>query len=351
VSALDAPAGSLVVSRIGRDRAVGRLRVEAGHVGPFGTIRSAVLVGLAEELVSRALDATPDGGGWSPFETRLARLAPVTSGSLDAVAVPIEAGPSARIWQTTIAAGPTVALVTHTLVPGTAPAVRRPPDVASGREPAPPPTGAVARRRQIAEAACEVIARKGFAAATIREIAAAAGLHVPTLYQYVASKDEVLELVYSWSMECLHTDVDAASAGCTTAREKLLATVRGIVRNGDRYRRQAGVMNRELRSLSDESRARVLSDYSAFLDRVAALVREGIAAGEFRPVEPVIAANMIEALCDVWPLRQFAVRRFGLDAFEAEAAAFVAASLASREGGTEPPGAEPDGGPKPGSER
>ncbi|MBN9010533.1 MAG: helix-turn-helix transcriptional regulator, partial [Rhizobiales bacterium] len=63
------------------------------------------------------------------------------------------------------------------------------------------------RRDQIAAAACGVIARKGFANATMREIADAAGLHVPTMYQYVASKDELLELVYNWTMANVRTDV------------------------------------------------------------------------------------------------------------------------------------------------
>jgi hypothetical protein len=42
---------------------------------------------------------------------------------------------------------------------------------------------------------------------------------------------------------------------------------------------------------------------------------------------PEVAANLVEALCDVWPLRQFSVGKFGLEAFQREIAAFVDASL------------------------
>jgi AcrR family transcriptional regulator len=186
------------------------------------------------------------------------------------------------------------------------------------------------RREQIAAAACDIIASKGFDAATIREIATAAGLHVPTMYQYVGSKDEILELVYTWVMEHLRTDVDAATRGCHTARQKVLATVAAMIENGNRYQRQVGVLNRELKSLSPAARQRVLSEYQAILGKLADLINEGIATGEFRKVEPAIAANWVEAICDVWPLRQFSVKRFGLKKYQQEAAAFIDSSLMAR---------------------
>lgn len=186
------------------------------------------------------------------------------------------------------------------------------------------------RREAIAIAATEVIARKGFAAATIREIADAAGLHVPTLYQYVTGKDEVLELVYRRVMAEVRAIVDNANKQGGSAREKLVATVKLLVENGDRMRRETGVLNRELKSLSKSARMRVLADYKRSLSRIAEIVEEGVRAGEFRPVEPEIVANFIETLGDVWPLRQFSMRKFGLKKFHAEVEAFIAAALLPR---------------------
>ncbi len=137
------------------------------------------------------------------------------------------------------------------------------------------------RREQIAAAACDVISRKGFAGATIREIADAAGLHVPTLSRFVSSKDEVLELVYGWAMERLRTDVAAATVGCATVRDQLITTVMAMIGNGDRYRRQVGVLNRELKSLPQKSRLRVLNEYQALLGQIAELIAQGVASGEF----------------------------------------------------------------------
>ncbi len=44
------------------------------------------------------------------------------------------------------------------------------------------------RRQQIFVGACEVIARKGFAAASMREIAKAASITIPTMYKYIETK-------------------------------------------------------------------------------------------------------------------------------------------------------------------
>jgi AcrR family transcriptional regulator/acyl-coenzyme A thioesterase PaaI-like protein len=189
------------------------------------------------------------------------------------------------------------------------------------------PTLVEKRREQIAAAACDVIARKGFGNATMREIADAAGMHVPTMYQYVSSKDEMLELVYYWTMASVRTDVADATAGYANAAQKLRATVRAVIDKGDRFRHRIGVLNRELKSLSPPARVRVLAEYRKLLRQIADLIEEGIASGEFRAVEPVIAANFVEAVCDIWPLRQFAVGQFGLIRFEEEIVELLLASL------------------------
>jgi AcrR family transcriptional regulator len=185
------------------------------------------------------------------------------------------------------------------------------------------------RREQIAAAAAEVIARKGFASATMREIADAAGMHVPTMYQYVASKDAMLELVYGHIMAQVRIDAAEAAAHFETAADRLRATIAALVDKGDRYRRGIGVLNRELKSLSPEARRRVLADYAKLIGQLADLIAEGVASGEFRPVNPVIAANFVEATCDIWPLRQFAVQRFGQAAFRTEVEELILGSLRS----------------------
>ena len=57
------------------------------------------------------------------------------------------------------------------------------------------------RYEGILGAACDVIARRGFHQASIREIARAAGLSLAGLYHYVGGKDELLFLVLGRSLD------------------------------------------------------------------------------------------------------------------------------------------------------
>jgi AcrR family transcriptional regulator len=183
------------------------------------------------------------------------------------------------------------------------------------------------QRERIVEAAAEIMALKGFAQATVREIADAAGLHVPTLYTYVSSKDELLELVYVTSMDRIIVDIEAATADCATAGEKLGVAMRETLARIEANRRRIGVMNRELRSLTGEARTRVLRRYRVVLDQIAMIIADGVRAGEFRQVEPFIVANMLDALCDMRALRPFSLGEYDPDAFTRELTAFVERAL------------------------
>ena len=326
---------SVLYARAGR--VLGEMRLGAHHLSASGEVHPGALVGFAEELTTQGCaHYAPAGAKPVTIETKINLLAPCRAGLLAGEAQAIHADRDLVVWQTTIrsAHDRPVAILSHTkrLVPvDGAEAASNTDDRSSLAGPARPahPAGSVAERRreQIAAAACEVIARKGFANATTREIAEAAGMRVPTMYQYVTSKDEVLELVYVWAMARFSTDVEAAVAGCTTAREKLRATIDATIENGVRYRRQVGVLNRELKSLPPHARHRVIETYERLMGRIADIIAEGIASGEFRPVEAALAANFVDALCDIWPLRPFSVHRFGVEAFRDELATFVDLAL------------------------
>lgn len=140
---------------------------------------------------------------------------------------------------------------------------------------------------------------------------------MPTLYQSVGSKEDLLEMVYMQTMDMVAVDVAEAAARHPSPSRRLAAVVASLVERGDRHRHRIGLLNRELRSLSPEARARVIERYRDLLRALGDIVAAGTAAGEFRPVSPVLAANLVEAACDMWPLRQFALRPIGLDTFTA----------------------------------
>lgn len=185
------------------------------------------------------------------------------------------------------------------------------------------------RRTRIALAARDVFAEKGYAAATMREIAAVADMHVPTMYQYFRSKEEILELVYDWTIDQAVTGMRSVLDATGPEDRRMDDIVRRLHAVNEELRRGTLVMNRETRSLGRSARDRVLGRYDEMMQRVAAVIADGQEAGIFRPMDPRLAAVFIDALADIWVLRPFAVGHADEETYVAELAAFVRGGLSS----------------------
>ena len=82
------------------------------------------------------------------------------------------------------------------------------------------------RRRQIADAAVRLFIEKGFHKTTTRQIAGASGFSIGSLYEYFASKEDILYLV----CELIHAEVERgvteAMFKATGGRDALAAVIR-----------------------------------------------------------------------------------------------------------------------------
>lgn len=172
------------------------------------------------------------------------------------------------------------------------------PDVSA---PAPGPTGED-RREQILTAAAAVFARRGLHQARMDDIVREAGLSKGTIYWYFASKDAVIEAlmqrIFTPSLDSLHAILNADGP----AYDRLLAATEhsvGMVRQ---------VLDLELlplfgeyyaRSTRDEHARQVLQAYAQMgKDMLLPLFEQGIARGEFRPVDAELACMSYMALLD-----------------------------------------------------
>jgi AcrR family transcriptional regulator len=93
-----------------------------------------------------------------------------------------------------------------------------------------------ARRNQILDAAAAVFAEKGFHRATTKEIARAAGVSEGTIYNYFASKDDLLIGIMTRLANLGHLDTELAEALQSDARDFLIAIFRqrmGLVQQKD----------------------------------------------------------------------------------------------------------------------
>lgn len=285
-------------------------------------LSASTILALAEALIDMAEDS-------SVIDVKINVFSRAPAAKVRAQATVLFRKDPVTVWETDISGpdGEPIARLVHTLVAGTA--VSQAGDGTVQKMPREKKVAASLRERRdlIAQAACNVISAKGFAASSIREIADAAGMHVPTMYQYVKSKDEVLELVYSWVIGQVRAGIADALASTEPPKDKLVSVTRKLLENNNLERRQTGVLNRELRALSKGGRQRVLGEYAEILKSVAEIIERGSELGQFRPTNAVITANFIDALCDMWALRQFAVGEFSIEEYRENLLLFIKKGL------------------------
>lgn len=152
------------------------------------------------------------------------------------------------------------------------------------------------RRRELVEAAVAVFAAKGVSGASVDDIVRAAGVAKGTFYLYFATKDDAVNAVAAAMVEGVAARVEAAAIDPTRSPvERLLAFGAGVRNVGDEpYERElVEVFHRpENRVLHDRMGERALVQLAPV---IAAIIADGIRAGQFRQQDPHAAATYVMA--------------------------------------------------------
>lgn len=173
---------------------------------------------------------------------------------------------------------------------------------------------AEARRRQIFDGACRVIAKHGFGNASMREIAKEAGISVPLMYKYIKDKDDILYLITTLSMQDIIDFFDTEEFAQGPAEANLAKAIDRYVDYIGINRRYINLVYSETRSLSAENRSRVFDMERAFMKRWQAILDRGVVRGEFQQMDTALMSNYIYFLCTIWSLRYWSVSAFGEEA-------------------------------------
>jgi AcrR family transcriptional regulator len=153
------------------------------------------------------------------------------------------------------------------------------------------------RRREIEDAASSLFHQHGYSGTSVRDIARALDIQGASLYAHVTSKQDVLWSIVERTATRFETAADAALAGADDPvagpGSRLAALVRAHVGVITDDVQRASVFVHEWRSLAAERRAAIGLRRDAYEGRFRAVIRDGIAAGTFAPVDPVVAAAFI----------------------------------------------------------
>lgn len=146
------------------------------------------------------------------------------------------------------------------------------------------------RFEDIRSAALTLFTDQGFRATTMADIGAAVGMRGPSLYKHVASKQDLLARIMTATMEALLAGYRAAVATTDDPAERLRRVTEAHVRYHARHRLEAFVGNREIGSLVEPNRGRVVALRAEYERGFRDLVAAGVEAGVFH-VESVRLAS------------------------------------------------------------
>lgn len=157
---------------------------------------------------------------------------------------------------------------------------------AAGRPHVPPASSRRAeapqdRRSEIRGAALELFATIGYRATTMADLGAAVGMRAPSLYKHVDSKHELLDDIMTGMMEELLRRQRAALGTGGDVRERLRRITAVHVQYHAEHRYEAFVGHREIDSLEEPTRSRILDLRREYETAFRRLVREGVQLGEF----------------------------------------------------------------------
>ncbi len=165
------------------------------------------------------------------------------------------------------------------------------------------------RKKQIADAAVRVFSRKGFQGTKTREIAAAAGVSEATVFKHFKSKDDLYKHIINSRIK-IHTGDLTAFHIQNADIEQLLKTltlkaIEEVVKDPDFMRLML------YSSLEDRKFAYKYADESLFgkIEEFTDIIKKGIKNGEFRKVNPDLAAQSFSSMLTGYCLYQFALKQ------------------------------------------
>jgi AcrR family transcriptional regulator len=151
----------------------------------------------------------------------------------------------------------------------------------------------VDRSGDIRAAALTLFTTKGYGATTMADIGEAVGMRGPSLYKHVQSKQDLLVQIMVKTMEDLlaaHRDAISATADPV---ERLRRATEAHVRYHARHRFEAFVGNREIRSLVEPHRSRIVELRAEYENCFRRLIQAGVDAGVFKVASVRLASYAV----------------------------------------------------------
>lgn len=173
------------------------------------------------------------------------------------------------------------------------------------------------RRRQIVDAAVQLFIQKGFHKTTTRQLARAAGISIGSLYEYFASKEDVLYLVCHSIHAEVEKGVTEALSDATGGRDALARVIREYFLVCHRMSDFILLIYQETQSLPAQWQKKVLENELRITGLFVEVLARLAACGDLPPMDDravEMAAHNISVLGHMWTFRRwFLARHYTID--------------------------------------
>lgn len=148
----------------------------------------------------------------------------------------------------------------------------------------------------IRQAGLDLIYRHGYEAMSLRRLAAEVGLREGSLYNHIASKQELLFSLVDDHMDRLLAAMNEAMEGVTGGEASLRAFVTFHLRYHMQRQAEVFVINSELRSLDESGLKTIVAKRDAYEEELVSILRLGNQEGQLGCTDCRIAAKAIIAM-------------------------------------------------------
>lgn len=146
------------------------------------------------------------------------------------------------------------------------------------------------RRARIVDAALRLFSESAYDTVQMHDVAKAAGVAKPTLYRYFHTKEDLFLESLEKALGDLETEAEQAVSRAATARDGLTLVIRCVIQSLGRCTAAIRAFDGADTRLGERGRAVIRRRVRQIQKTIAALIRRGVEAGEFRPLDPDLVA-------------------------------------------------------------
>jgi AcrR family transcriptional regulator len=143
--------------------------------------------------------------------------------------------------------------------------------------------------RNLRTAAVQLLSEHGYEGMNLRLLAGKVGLQASSLYNYIDSKQQLLFWLCEETTEALALELDQTLTGVAEPAERLRKFVAFHLGYHIVNRKQASVLQMEIRSLTAKNYQAITKLQRLYTDKVRGIVDDGVADGSFRVADSEIA--------------------------------------------------------------